>query len=175
MRPRGAGPWLSLALLAIGVVAVLIVFVALAADEDEDRRAEARVAVPDVTGLDLATAGARTEERALVADAFPVDDESEAGLVIGQDPPAGRRVGRGTIVRLNVATGTERLAPVEVPDVTGIEAGEARRRLWEQALTTRTVLRDAPAPGEVGEVLDQAPAAGESATALTQVTLYVGR
>ena len=177
MRPWTGPPWIWIGFLAFGIVAVGVVFVALAADDDERRRQRGpqTVAVPELVALDYRPASERLETAGLVADSYPVDDETPAGIVVAQDPPAGTRIARGASVRLNVSNGPGRVAPLPVPDLTGSRAADARRIAWERGFTTRTRDRDAPSAEEAGEVLLQEPAAGTRVPALTQITLYVGR
>jgi serine/threonine-protein kinase len=132
-------------------------------------------AVPDVVGQDHVDAGAAVEALGLVADSYPVPSDEAAGTVVSQNPAAGQELETGESVRLNVSLGPDPPEPIEVPDVTGPEASEARAQAREAGFTVRTIYREAPQPDNVGEVLDQRPAAGTTAPALTQITLFVGR
>ena len=131
------------------------------------------VAVPGV-GSDHADAGATVEERGLVPDTYPVDSQEPRGTVVAQNPPEGTDARRGSNVRLNVSLGEGERPGAEVPDVTGLAAGEARQRLRDAGFTVRTLDRDAPEPDNVGEVILQRPEP-RTAPVLTQVTIYVGR
>jgi beta-lactam-binding protein with PASTA domain len=84
-------------------------------------------------------------------------------------------VKEGDTVRLNVSLGPGPREESEIPDVTGLEASEARQRARVEGFAVRTVERDAPSDEEVGEVLTQAPGAGTAAPILTQITIFVGR
>jgi len=95
--------------------------------------------------------------------------------VISQRPVSGTELEEGETVRLNVSLGPGERETTEVPDVTGLEASEARRRARTDGFTVRTVPRGAPSDEEVGEVLTQTPSAGTTAPILTQITLFVGR
>jgi serine/threonine-protein kinase len=63
-----------------------------------------QVTIPDVTGVDEATATSQLEQAGLVAE--PVDQEttdpSEDGVVLAQDPAAGTRAPRGSFVTIYV-------------------------------------------------------------------------
>ena len=131
--------------------------------------------VPDVVGQDHFIAGADVEQFGLVADTYPVESTEAQGIVVAQSPDPGTELREGEIVRLNVSVGTEPRPDVEIPDLTGPAAADARSVCRETGLTCRTVYRQAPSNEEVGEVLDQRPAAGTSVPLLTQVTLFVGR
>jgi serine/threonine-protein kinase len=135
----------------------------------------ATVSVQDVVGLDQVEAGAVLEGDGLVADSYPVASDQPAGTVVAQSPAAGEELEPGETIRLNVSLGPDAPEPLEVPDVTGPEASDAREIAREAGFTVRTLYRDAPSEDEIGEVLDQRPAAGTTAPALSQITLFVGR
>ena len=135
----------------------------------------ADVTVPDVAGQSQVDAGEAIEGTGAIADSYPVPSDEPAGTVVSQRPAPGTVIKQGETVRLNVSLGPDERETTEVPDVTGDEASEARRRARAEGFTVRTVPRDAPSQDEVGEVLTQAPAAGATAPILTQITLFVGR
>jgi eukaryotic-like serine/threonine-protein kinase len=135
----------------------------------------APVSVPDVVGQSQVDAGELLEDDGLVADSYPVPSDEPAGTVISQRPAAGTELQEGETVRLNVSLGPAERETTEIPDVTGLEASEARRRARAEGFTVRTLPREAPSDEEVGEVLTQTPAAGATAPILTQITLFVGR
>jgi beta-lactam-binding protein with PASTA domain len=131
--------------------------------------------VPDVVGQDHFIAGAAVEQFGLAADTYPVESTEAPGVVVAQSPEPGTDLRQGEIVRLNVSVGTEPRSDVEIPDLTGPAAADARSVCREIGLTCRTAYRAAPSDEEVGEVLDQRPAPGTVVPLLTQVTLFVGR
>ena len=77
-------------------------------------------------------------------------------------------------MRLNVSLGPDEREAARIPDVTGAEEREARRRLREAGFTVRTLDRPAPEPRHRGVVILQQPAPAD-APVLTQVTIFVGR
>ncbi len=133
------------------------------------------VVVPDVAGMNFVAAGRRADDAHLIADSYPVESDAEAGRVVSQDPAPGREVAPTRRLRLNVSVGPGARETLRVPDVTGPKAPRARQIAWEHGFTTLTADRDAPSAEEVDEVILQEPAAGTSAPAFTQITLYVGR
>ena len=135
----------------------------------------APVIVPDLVGQDQVAAGEALESAGLVADSYPVPSQQPAGTVVSQRPAPGTQLTQGKIVRLNVSQGPGPREASEIPDVTGLEASEARQRARIEGFTVRTVFREAPTQEELGEVLTQSPAAGTTAPILTQITLFVGR
>lgn len=130
----------------------------------------ASATVPDVVGSTLSDAVAETRAEHLLADSYPVASDQAGGTVVSQSPDAGTSVDAGSIVRLNVATGTDRPS-LAVPDVTGANQAAARRAL-SKTFTVRTVYRSGEQPGIV---VGQLPDAGGQAKRWAQVIIYVGR
>jgi PASTA domain len=198
-RWRDPGPWLvALGVLVLAGIGLIVLLQAMDDDDgDADQAGPATVAtvttgqtetvittteaeleqvsVPDAIGIDHVDAGAEIDATGLVADTYPVSSGDPRGTVVAQNPDPNTRLTEGDHVRLNVSTGPATRPTGEIPDVTGPAADEARARCREANFTCRTVERSAPSPEEVGEAIDQAPAAGTSAEVLTQITLFVGR
>jgi eukaryotic-like serine/threonine-protein kinase len=130
----------------------------------------AQATVPDVAGSTLSRAVSQMRAERLLADSYPVASDESGGTVMAQTPDAGSSLDEGSIVRLNVSTGTERPS-VTVPDVTGAGQAAARRRL-SRTFTVRTVYRSGETPGIV---VGQLPAGGSEAKKWAQVIIYVGR
>ena len=128
--------------------------------------------VPDVVGQDDASGAGQVEAAGFVAETDPVSGSGAPGSIMAENPAAGADAQVGSIVRLDVATGSSRPA-VQVPNVVGQKASSARGALLASKLTVRTDFKKGPAKS-VGVVLSQSPAAGGSAPAYTQVTIVVG-
>lgn len=131
----------------------------------------ARVFVPDVTGLKQDDATRRLGGVQLVPVVEFKSTEQATGLVISQDPKAGKRAERGS----NVTVFVDRDAPtLAIPDVTGLKVADARTRLsaagFETQMTEVTMAGKPP-----GTVVSQAPAAGDGADKGTVVTLSIAR
>jgi serine/threonine-protein kinase len=130
----------------------------------------AQASVPDAVGSTLSSAVAQMRAEGLLADSYPVASDQGGGTVVAQNPAAGTSVDAGSIVRLNVSTGTDRPSRAG-PDVTGASQAAARRAL-SKTFTVRTVFRSGEQPGIV---VGQLPAAGGQAKRWAQVIIYVGR
>ena len=130
----------------------------------------ARATVPDVVGSGLPDAVAEMRSAGLLADSYPVASDQQGGTVVDQNPVSGASVTSGSIVRLNVSTGTDR-PPLSVPDVTGATQSAARTAL-SKTFTVRTVFRSGQQPGIVA---GQLPDGGAQAKRWAQVIIYVGR
>jgi beta-lactam-binding protein with PASTA domain len=132
--------------------------------------AAAQVTVPSVTGQDMASAAGQIEAAGFVAETDPVQGSGAAGTVTAQDPPASAQTAAGGVVRLSVATGSDR-PPVTVPDVVGQKAAAARATLLDANVTTKTVYQKGPAKS-IGVVLAESPTGSQPR--YTQVTLTAG-
>jgi serine/threonine-protein kinase len=148
----------------------------VAETETETETAEPETAeVPDVVGQDHVEAGAAVADAGFLAETYPVRAAEPAGQVIAQNPDGGTELQEGERVRLNVSSGEGAPPTADVPDVTGPDVQDGLETCREANFTCRVVERDAPSQEEVGEVIDQRPAAGSRAPELTQITLFVGR
>jgi eukaryotic-like serine/threonine-protein kinase len=128
------------------------------------------VTLPNLVGVDQATATANLEQLGLVVAVKHASSRSTAaGLVISASPPAEREVRRGTTVTLTVSTGPKQ---VSVPYVVGWSADDAYDELdddgFSVAVTTTPVGSD-----RVGDVVAQDPPGGRLAEGST-VTITVG-
>ena len=132
-----------------------------------------QVAVPDV--LDQTEASARQELEQAGFEVSVVeapDDDTAEGLVSAQSPDPGIQADRGSTVQITISTGPDVVA---VPDVTGMEAADARAALEEAGFRPRGVARDTAEPSEEGVVLEQDPGGATEAERGSSVTIYVGR
>jgi serine/threonine-protein kinase len=131
-----------------------------------------QVAVPDVVGLSRDSAQGTLESEGLKVSVKEEPSDEPEDQVISQDPAAGEEVDEGTRVTITISTGPEQ---VNVPDVTGLSAAEARRELRDAGL--KVVERESPVLEETqdGVVVDQAPDAAVEVDEGTAVVIFVGR
>ncbi len=129
-----------------------------------------QVELPDLVGRSQEEAEAALDELGLSFRTTTEESDEEPGTVIQQSPEAGP-VNQGTRVDLVVAT--ER-APetVDVPDVVGMEAGEAEATIngWNLNPTARTASSDTVCQGLV---IEQNPPAGSEVEVGSTVTYTV--
>ncbi len=125
------------------------------------------IEVPSVVGEARGDAVAAIEEAELVAqvgEAYSTDVEK--GRVISQNPSDGTLF-RGEPVSVVVSLGPE---TIQVPDVEGKDAADAKAELEAAGLTVRTVVL---LPAGPNNVLRQAPAEGSTVRVGSEVTIYV--
>jgi eukaryotic-like serine/threonine-protein kinase len=125
------------------------------------------IEVPDVVGDSRQTAAETVEAAGLVprfGEAF--SDEVDKGRVISQEPSEGTLF-RGDAVSIVVSLGPE---TVEVPDVEGEDADDAKAELEAAGLVVRTIVL---LPAGPNNVLRQAPAEGSTVRSGSEVTIYI--
>jgi eukaryotic-like serine/threonine-protein kinase len=125
--------------------------------------------VPLVVGMDVRRAASDLESRGLTVGSTPRRFSARpAGQVIGQDS-IGRRLPWGSSVNLLVSKGPQ---PVDVDDVTGMDAGAARRELKKSGLVVayKRIYSDT---GAEGVVIATTPPAGAVAAEGSKVEVAV--
>ncbi len=122
---------------------------------------EAQAARNTLIGLDL-----RVEEQQVDSDA------SKKGLIVGTNPPAGTKVNIRTTVVLEVGIGPPTAA---VPPLVGKSPQEATQLLADRGLTLgQQTTRETADAGQVGNILQSTPAAGEIVKSGSPVAVVVG-
>jgi eukaryotic-like serine/threonine-protein kinase len=132
-------------------------------------------AMPDLVGQPYQGAVQALVGVGLLVNSYPVESEEAQGTVVAQNPAASSSVGPQTVPRLNVAIGPSPRGTATVPDLTGPKIEDALGSCADANVTCLMEDTNAPDPDNVGEVVDQDPAAGTRVPKLDQVTLFVGR
>ncbi|MFD7688890.1 Stk1 family PASTA domain-containing Ser/Thr kinase [Streptomyces sp. NPDC059781] len=131
------------------------------------------VRVPDLDGyrLDKARDLLKDDglEPGMVTREF--SDSVERGSVISTEPGKGTKVRAGSAVALTVSKGS----PVDVPDVTGDDAEDARAELEEAGLKVRIAAERVNSEHDAGQVARQTPGAGRQAAEGDTVTLTLSK
>ncbi|MBG0856006.1 Stk1 family PASTA domain-containing Ser/Thr kinase [Streptomyces spinoverrucosus] len=131
------------------------------------------VKVPDLAGYRLDKARSLLKdgglEPGMVTRAF--SEDVPRGFVISTDPATGTTTRAGTAIALTVSKG----APVDVPDVTGRDLGEAREQLQEAGLKVRIAPERINSEFEAGQVARQNPGPDGRAAEGDTVTLTVSK
>jgi serine/threonine-protein kinase len=129
-----------------------------------------KVDVPSVIGDQATDAVATLTERGLKAKIHHINSDKETGTVTGQDPPAGRRVLKGTNVRINVSEGPK---PIAIPPVVGVPYEQAAGQL--QGAGFAVARRDVDSNDPRGTVVQEDPPANSLASKGATITLYVSK
>jgi serine/threonine-protein kinase len=134
-----------------------------------------KVAVPSLVGTNQTDAQRKLLAKGLRARVVYVSSGQPVNRVVQQQPAAGAQVSRGTRVRISVSNGPSPGPTRTVPNVVGEDEATAKSDLSQagfNAVVLRETTRD---PTQVGQVIDEQPAAGTKAPAGSQVTIYVGK
>jgi eukaryotic-like serine/threonine-protein kinase len=132
------------------------------------------VQVPDLVGQTAAEAQASVQRLGLSLAPVPqqreVDDSTQVGRVLSQDPAAGQFLAPGTPVLLTIGRQRETL---RVPDVVNQDRATATRTL--EGVGLRVTVSEVDDGGEAGTVVDTSPGAGATVPRNSQITLEVSR
>jgi serine/threonine-protein kinase len=130
------------------------------------------VTVPNVVGSAYETAESQLQGVGFAVAREEVDDEADAGIVVGQSPAAGTQQGKGSVITLQVSSGP---ATSQVPDVTSRREAEARAQLESSGFDVQVVEEIVDDDQLDGRVLSQDPEGGTDSEQGTTVVIVVGR
>ena len=167
---RAARRWLMWGAAAVVLMATAGGVYFLIAGQEEP----ALVVVPDVTGLDVASAQRLLAETGLTYRAAPegVHADLEAGVVARQNPRPEARVDADTAVTVWLSLGRKYAT---VPDVARMSRQQAERILRQAELEPGETIEQYDDRIPAGYVVTSEPAAGERADKHTQVALVISR
>ncbi|MBB1258536.1 Stk1 family PASTA domain-containing Ser/Thr kinase [Streptomyces alkaliterrae] len=163
---------LSTILLVVGAALVLIGAVFLGKVIFSGTAAGGDTEVPKLVGLSLPDAKNRAENVGFqVQEGGSEHCDEDKGLVCSTNPAAGTKAPRDSVITLTMSKGP---APVEVPDVTGQDADDARKTLSDAGFK---VEEKAVASGteDEGTVTEQDPSGGTKVQKDSTVTISVVR
>jgi serine/threonine-protein kinase len=126
------------------------------------------VTVPSVIGKNRDDAISTLVNAGLNPKAYPVPSSKIVDTVVGQDPPAGKVIVKGSAIRINYSSGP---AEVDVPSVIGLTFEQASSALQAQGFAVAR--RDVDSERPKGEVVDQSPS-GQAQKGAT-ITLSVSK
>jgi serine/threonine-protein kinase len=130
------------------------------------------VSIPRLVGSSAADAKGRLRSLGLHWNASTRSSDSTRSTVLAQDPAPGAKVEKGETVSLTISSGP---SEVSVPDVTGLDAANARGQLQDAGFDVSVVDRPTSDPDQDGVVVDQSPTGGSSAAEGSTVTITVAR
>ncbi|NOX69214.1 MAG: PASTA domain-containing protein [Gammaproteobacteria bacterium] len=139
---------------------------------DEPTPPPARIAVPDVTGLDRTTAESNIVSAGLTVGTITnqSSDTVPSGDVISQNPASTSMVNAGSAVNLVISTGPANIA---VPDVVGRSQAQATTDINAAGLVVGTITQQNDNNAPVGDVIGQDPVSATMVSAGTAVNLIV--
>ncbi len=128
-----------------------------------------KVEVPDVVGLDDEAALAALQDAGLSGVEVQRDSTEPQGEVVGQSPPAGNLIPRGSQVTIFASTGA-----ITVPDVVGQARKTAVTALKKAGFTVAVTEEVTDDPAQIGRVISEFPPAGSRGQRGDAVTISVG-
>ena len=133
--------------------------------------AQSKVKVKNVVGDPFDKAQANLQADDLTVQRLDVDSNKPKGEVVAQDPKANTEVNKGTTVTLQVSRGNQ----IQMPDLTGLTTDEAQAKLkdlgWNGTLNVAKTQADKP--NEVGKIVEQDPANGQTITSDQTINVRV--
>lgn len=148
----------AIGVLALAAVVALLVYLAFGRMET----------VPNVKGSSAETATTRLEDRGfkVIVDARPAKEPADT--VLRSDPAAGRKVRRGTSVRIVVSKGPSAVA---IPAVSGLSEADAKKALRDAGFANITDTSESSAGVPAGNAIATEPAAGTKVELSTRIHL----
>ena len=134
---------------------------------------EERVMLPDLVGEDVRTAEAELRRLGFAVESRFSTGAYPEGCVLEMSPRGGRELPKGSRITLSVSAGAPAVT-VTVPNVCGMERGEALTALWLSQLSVGEVIEEDSAEA-AGTVIRQSHPSGTVVMAGTKMTLYVSR
>jgi len=133
----------------------------------------ANVAVPDLSGKTVDEAKAQLQPLGLTVDPTvtedEVDDDTQIGKVVAQDPQSGIQVAPGTAVKLTIGKAKQ---ATSVPNLVGQDFDTAKANLEGLGFTVKREDQSSDKPAN--QVIDQDPKSGEHPPE-TVITLFVSK
>ena len=168
--PNNKGKKIAAVVGAIVAVVALIAIAAFALGGNSDGKD--LIEVPDVTGQTLDQAKSAIQSAGFkVGDVQQTySDKVESGKVISQDPAGKSKKAKGSSVNLTVSQGTQE---IEVPDLTGKTADEAKKLLQANGLKYKAGTAEYSDSVEKDHVVRQDVTAGSKVAKDTVVTYYL--
>lgn len=167
-RKRRGLAYFLLVLAVLG--ALTVIGVAGKALLDRPGQNQAKVAVPSVIDLPVATAEAKLRALGLVPEPTDVNSTKEVGTVVDQNPSASEMVTSGSKVGISVSIGPN---TVDLPDLKGFSKDEAAAQLADLNLKVGTIKEVDDTGLDKGKVSTTSPAAGEAVAVGSAVDLNV--
>jgi beta-lactam-binding protein with PASTA domain len=168
--PGGLWPWLAALLLVVLAGVALAYVLTRDANGSDGGTTVEQVAVPGVVGFSAREAATEARRAGLRTAVRRRLGPQAAGTVVAQRPDAGVEVARGSLLVLTVSRGP---APVEVPDLIGLNQAQAGVRLAEVGLEPAFVRVTSSKPS--GQVIAQRPRAGAGLAEGSKVHVTVSK
>lgn len=156
--------------IGVGLIAVIGIIIALVFSLTGSEK----VVVPDFTGMYYATEVKDNPEYTnnfkLAEPTLELNTQYKPGQIVKQTPAKGKKVRKGTTIKLTIAQGTEK---VQVPNIKGLDFEAAKKRLADANLECSGPLATYDPTQPIGKVIATSPSIGEEVSYGTVITVYV--
>jgi serine/threonine-protein kinase len=169
-QPNRTGMWVLLGLLAAAIIALAVLVLPGVLGDGGQRTAQ--VAVPAITTMTEAQARTTLQQNQLTAGDVKREnsDTVPEGQVVSQSPPEGTKLDEGSPVDFVVSSGK---GEVQVPDLTGMTAGQAEQALKDAGLTLGKQTESDSTEQRKGRVISSNPSTGDSVAKDSAVDIEV--
>ena len=156
----------------VAIAAIAGISYALISGNNPTNTEPTGIETPDVTGMAFDKASSTLSQAGFTLGdpEYIYDDSVEKDVVIAQNPRAGTTQERGTKIVLTVSKGVEQ---VEVPDLSEMNANDARAALQRAGLKYESGTAEYSDKVKENRVLRQTPSAGEMVDKGSTVTYYL--
>ena len=170
-RRRTALFWASFALI-LALLAGIITFISVSTGDDSDVTSEVpRIELLSMVRNDEPVAVRRLDDLGFKSELeYEENEQVPRGQVIRQNPRAGAKLPKDTLVTLTVSLGAEALA---VPDVVEWDVDDARRLLESGEYRFDVLVQQVDSSLPVGQVISQSLEPGEQRQPGTQIILNI--
>lgn len=162
-------------LAGVGVAVIAVIGIVLIILGATGAFSKNKVVVPDFLNKNYTEEIENNEEYKNAGFQFEIQSEysttKEAGTVVGQDPPSGRKIDpTKQKITLTIASASQ---PVNVPDVTNMDQATAIRTLREAGFNNVTTVYEFSKDVDVNKVIRTNPAKLTDASPDIMVTIYI--
>jgi beta-lactam-binding protein with PASTA domain len=175
-EPRGQSPWIWLAGLGglvILVVVGFLLFRLLSGNTPAVTPGPGTVTLPSFLDQTYDNATATAQQMGIVlAPTYVKRNDKAEGTVVGQDPPAGTTVDKGSTVKVDVVSGKELVA---VPQLEGLPEADAIKAITDAKLTLGVRTSDWDPAIPAGSVIGTAIPAGTEVPTGTAIDYDVSK
>ncbi len=151
-----------------GLIIFVIVMIAILVSGSSKK-----LTVPKFVGLnytsDIASGDEFADFKDMIETKFVVDSSVDDGVVLSQDPEAGKKISPGKTITLEIASNASK---VTIPEVDGLDLATALSSLRSEGFLT-SVEYEENDDVEEGKVIRTSPAGGEKATFGSTITIYI--
>ena len=170
--PKKNGKKVAAIVAAVVAIIAVVAIAAFAINASSSKSDSELIEVPDVTNQTLDAAKSAIQSAGFTVGKVEqsYSDKVDSGKVISQDPTAKTKKAKGTAINLTVSQGAQE---IEVPDLEGMTADEAKKTLQASGLKYQAGTAEYSDTVAKDRIIRQDVAAGSKVAKDTVVTYYL--